>query len=402
MKKFTYEARDKSTNKIVKSIVQAESEHSAAKLLIEQGYTPLDIRPEDDGGNIITKITGRITTKDKIILLRQLSTLIGAGLPLSQSLRTVAEQTQNKRLQEVVQEIIADVEGGKSLSSSFAKHPDVFDKIVLALVAAGEASGTLDEALKRVATQKEKDAAMMSKIRGAMIYPAIVLVVIIGVMLFMLLTVVPQVENIYDDMNKTLPFLTSILITAANFIINYWWLVLLLLGIAGYFFRQYLRTENGIKAMDTFKLNVPLFKGMFRKLYMARFTRTGQTLLATGVAMLDMLRISADGVNNVIVGAGIDRAAEKVKGGKALSKSLEKEEYILPMVPQMISIGEQSGKIDEMMGKTAQVYEDELDEEIRAISTAIEPVLMVVMALFAGGMVIAILFPIYSLVGGIQ
>lgn len=402
MKKFTYEARDQSTNKVVKSIVQAETEHSAAKLLIEQGYMPLEIKPENDTNNLIARITNRITTKDRIIFLRQLSTLIGAGLPLAQSLRTVADQTQNKRMQEVVQEIIADVEGGKSLSKSLGKHSDVFDKIVLALVEAGEASGTLDEALKRIATQKEKDAAMMNKIRGAMVYPAIVLVVIVGVMLFMLLTVVPQVKTLYEDMNKQLPFLTQIMTSTADFILSFWWLILILLGIGGYFLNQFLRTDKGVRAMDNFKLNVPLFKGMFRKLYMARFTRTGQTLLSTGVAMLDMLRISAEGVNNVIIADGIDRAAEKVKGGKALSSSLVKEDYILPMVPNMIKIGEQSGKIDEMMGKTAQVYEDELDEEIKAISTAIEPILMVVLAVFAGGMVGAILFPIYSLVGGIQ
>lgn len=183
--------------------------------------------------------------------------------------------------------------------------------------------------------------------------------------------------------------------------ISFWWLVLIVLVVGGYFLRQYLKTEAGIKSMDTFKLNVPVFKGMFRKLYMARFTRTGQTLLSTGVAMLDMLRISAESVNNVVVSKSIDRAAEKVKGGKALSVALEPEEYILPMVPQMIKIGEQSGKIDDMMGKTAQIYEDELDEEIKAISTAIEPILMVVLAIVAGGMVGAILFPIYSLVSGI-
>lgn len=402
MKKFTYQARDKSNNEAVSSMVQAESESSAAKLLIEQGLMPLEIKEINEDGSFLAKLTNRITTKDKIVFLRQLSTLIGAGLPLAQSLHTVLEQTQNKKMQGIVEEVIGEVEGGHTLSDAFGKHPEVFDKIVLALVTAGEASGTLDEALKRVAAQKEKDAAMMSKIRGAMIYPAIVLLVILGVMIFMLLTVVPQVAKLYDDMHKTLPFLTMIMINTANFLINFWWLMLLLIGIGGYFLNQYLHTEGGIKVKDTFKLNVPLFSGMFRKLYMARFTRTGQTLLATGVAMLDMLRISSESVNNVIISASIDRAAEKVKGGKALSASLKPEEYILIMVPQMIKIGEQSGKIDEMMGKTAQVYEDELDEEIRSISTAIEPILMVVLAVFAGGMVGAILFPIYSLVGGIH
>lgn len=402
MKKYNYEARDSASNKIVKSVVQAESENAAAKLLTTQGFVPLKIELQDDKTGFFAKLSGRITTKDKVVLTRQLATLIGAGLPLSQSLRTVQEQTTNKRMQEIVQEIISDVEGGKSLSDSFAKHPEAFNKVYVALVAAGETSGTMDESLKRLAAQQEKDAAMMSKIRGAMMYPSIVLAVIILVVGFMLFTVVPQVEGLYRDLNKGLPFITLIMINVANFFIHFWWLALLIMIIGGYFLVQYLKTEQGIRTKDTFKLNVPLFKGMFRKMYMARFSRTGQVLLSTGVPMLDMLRISSDAVNNVIISEGIIRAADKVKGGKALSASLSNEEYFLTMVPQMIKIGEQSGKIDDMMGKTAQVYEDELDEEIRALSTAIEPVLMVFLALVAGTMVAAILFPIYSLVGNIN
>lgn len=402
MRKFNYQARDGSTNKIVKATVQAESENSAAKLLIAQGFTPLDIKEVDEDGNFLGRLTGRITTKDKIVFTRQLATLIGAGLPLSQSMRTVLEQTANKRLQAVVEDIVTSIEGGKSLTDSFAKHPEVFDKVFLALIAAGEASGTLDESLRRLAAQQEKDAAMMSKIKGALTYPIIVLVVIFGVMAFMFFTVVPQVEKLYVDMKKTLPFLTQAMVSTADFILHFWWLVAIVLGAAIYFFLQYLRTDNGIKFKDTLKLNMPLFGTMFKKLYMARLARTGQTLLSTGVAMLDMLRITSDAVNNSIISESINRAAEKVKGGKALSTALQTEEYILPLVPQMIKIGEQSGKIDEMMGKTAQVYEDELDEEIKTISTAIEPILMVVLAVVAGGMVGAILLPIYSLVNGIN
>lgn len=401
MKKFTYQARDKASNETIASMVQADSETSAAKVLIEQGLMPLDIKEINEDGSFFSRFSNRIKTKDKVVLLRQISTLISAGLPLSQSLHTVLDQTPNKKMQEIVEEVIAEVEGGHTLSDSLGKHPEVFDKVVLALVAAGEASGTLDDALKRVAEQKEKDAAIMSKVRGAMVYPAIVLLVILGVMIFMLIAVVPQVDKLYKDMNKTLPMLTQIMIATASFIINYWWAVIIALVVGGYFLGQYLKTENGIRTKDSLKLNLPLFSGMFRKLYMARFTRTGQTLLATGVAMLDMMRISSESVNNTIIGRSIDRAAEKVKGGKALSAALKPEDYILPMVSQMIKIGEQSGKIDEMMGKTAQVYEDELDAEIKAISTAIEPVLMVFLAVFAMGMVGAILFPIYSLVGGV-
>lgn len=402
MKKYFYEVRDAASNKIVKSTVQAESETAAAKLLTAQGLIPLKIELADDRENFLKRLTGRITTKDKIIFTRQLATLIGAGLPLAQSMRTVLEQTQNKRMQDVVQDVITDIEGGKALSDSFAKHPEVFDKVFISLMAAGEASGTLDDALKRIAAQQEKDAAMMSKIKSALTYPIIVLVVIIAVIAFMLIMVVPQVENLYGDLGKELPLLTKIMVNTANFFVQFWWLLLMLIVIGGYFLSQYLKTEQGIRNKDTFKLNVPLFNGMFRKLYMARFARTGQTLLSTGVAMLDMLHITSQSVNNVVMSDIINRAADKVKGGKALSASLKNEEYILEMVPQMIKIGEQSGKIDEMMGKTAQIYEDELDEEIKTISTAIEPVLMVVLAIVAGGMVGAILFPIYSLVNGVN
>ena len=215
-------------------------------------------------------------------------------------------------------------------------------------------------------------------------------------------TVVPQVEKLYKDLKQTLPFITQVMVGGANILIHFWWLIIIVVGIGTYFLLQYLKTDSGIKTKDTFKLNVPVFGQMFRKLYMARFARTGQTLLNTGVSMLDMLNLTAKAVNNTVIGNSILRAADKVKGGKALSDALQPEDYILSLVPQMIKIGEQSGRIDEMMGKVAKVYEDELDEQIKTISTAIEPVLMVVLAVVAGSMVAAILLPIYSLVNGIH
>lgn len=402
MKKYAYEARDSASHKIIKSTVQAESENAAARLLTAQGFVPLNIELEDEQRGLFGRLSGRITLKDKVVFTRQLATLIGAGLPLAQSMRTVLEQTANKKMQQIVQDIIADIEGGRQLSDSFAKHPEVFDNVFIALVTAGEASGTLDEALKRIAAQQEKDAAMLRKIKGALTYPVIVLGVIILVVGFMLLTVVPQVKNLYKDMGRELPFLTQLMVSVADFFMTFWWLTIAGLGIGLYFFLQYLKTDAGIRKKDLFKLNAPLFKGMFRKLYMARLARTGQTLLSTGVAMLDMLHITARAVNNVVIRDSIERAADRVKGGKALSDSLRREEYILLMVPQMIKIGEQSGKIDEMLGKCAQVYEDELDEEIKAIATAIEPVLMVFLAVVAGGMVGAVLLPIYGLVNGVN
>ncbi|USN96454.1 MAG: type II secretion system F family protein [Candidatus Nomurabacteria bacterium] len=398
MRKFNYEARDNTTDKVVKAIVQAETEHEAAKLLVAQGFTPLNIKEVNAEESFFARFTNRITTKDRVVFTRQLSTLITAGLPLSQSLRTLVDQTANSRLRNVIQEVIASVEGGHTLHDSFSKHPDVFDRLFLSLVAAGEASGTLDEALQRIAMQQEKDAVIVGRIRGAMTYPLIVLVVILAVMVFMLFTVVPQVQKLYHDLHQSLPLITQIIVALSQFSTQYWWLVVFVVAIIAYMVYQYFRTEGGQRMLDEIKLNTPIIKGLFQRLYMARFNRTGQTLLDTGVNMLDMLAIASEAVNNSVISDEIDNAAEKVKGGKDLSSSLLPERHVPELVSQMINIGEKSGRIDEMMGKTAKIYEDELDDEIGSISTAIEPVLMVVLAVVAGGMVAAILLPIYSLV----
>lgn len=403
MRKFNYVAKDgRAANKTVKAVVQAETEQEAAKLLIAQGLKPVSIVEIETGGGFFERFSNRITTKDKVVFTRQLSTLIGAGLPLAQSLHTLVDQTRNKQLQSIIQDIIVSVEGGRTLHDSFAKYPKVFDQLFLALVAAGEASGTLDEALQHIATQQEKDAEVMSRIRGAMTYPVIVLFVIVGVMVFMLLTVVPQVEKLYKDLHQTLPFITEVIVTLSRFISQYWWAILLTIGVVIYIAIQYLRTEAGQRTFDTLKLRTPVVRGLFSKLYMARFNRTGETLLKTGVSMLDTLSIAGEAIGNTIIADEIGRSAEKVKGGKELSVALGNEVDIPKLVPQMISIGEKSGRIDEMMGKAAKIYEDELDEEIRAISTSIEPILMVVLAVVAGGMVAAILLPIYSLVNTIN
>lgn len=398
---FEYQARDTTTNKLVHSTVQAESERAAAKLLMAQGIVPLQITEQTRKTSLFSRITNRVTAKDRIIFTRQLSTLINAGLPLSQSLRTLAEQTQSKRLIAIINDIIGAVEGGSSLSEAFNKHPEVFNDVYIALIAAGEVSGTLDESLERIASQQEKDAELISKVRGAMVYPVIVLVVIIGVVAFMLFTIMPQIQRLYQDLHRDLPLVTAILVGMSQFALRFWWLMILLMIAGVYFLKRYIETDTGRRQFDLFKIKVPIFGGLFRKLYMARFTRTGQTLMASGVPMLEMLRISAKAVNNVPISDSITRASEKVKGGKALSAALKNEPLILSLVPQMISIGEQSGGIDKMMGKAASYFENELDTAVRSISTAIEPVLMVFLAMIAGLMILAILLPIYGLIGNL-
>lgn len=399
MRRFNYKAKDRKTGRIVSGSVQAESEQAAGRILIDQGYVPQKVAEEGEG--FFARFNQKVTTKERITFTRQFATLIAAGLPLSNSLQMIAEQTENKATRTMVEDILAQVEAGKSLHDAFAKHPEVFNRVYLSLIAAGEASGTLDVSLQRLAAQQEKDANMISKIRGAMTYPAIVLAVIIVVIIFLMVQVVPQVENLYRDLGEPLPGLTQFMVNVSNFVVHFWWLILVMVGIFVWVFLQFKRTEMGIRWMAKFKLNVPIFKGLFLRLYNARFARTAQMLLSAGVPMLEAMKIAGEAINNVILEQQIAEATTMVRSGKPLSVSLKGREYILPLIPQMIATGEQSGKIDEMLGKAAQVYEDELDERLAAISTMIEPILMVLLALVAGGIVAAILFPIYSLVSKI-
>ncbi len=396
---FKYEARDKATGKKVAAQVEADSVQSAAKVLKQQGLTPLEITPVTGDSGILGQIKGRVKTKDKVLFSRQLSTLINAGLPLVQSLRNVSAQTQNKNLQLIISKIITDVEAGSSFSAALAKHPKVFNEVFVNLVAAGEASGTLDKALERIANQQEKDAEIASKIRGAMVYPAVVVVVMVAVVGFMVVTVLPQVELIYKSLPNThLPFLTVWLLALSHFVTKYWWLVLILLVLAIFLTTKWARSLGGKEAIDKAKMKAPLFGPLFMKVYMARFARTGTTLVSSGVPLIQMLDIVAKSIANVHVERSINKAIEKVKGGKSLSDSLKGDPNFLTLVPDMIHIGEESGSLEDMLEKTADYYEKEVDNQIKTISTIIEPVLMILLGIVAFTIVAAVLLPIYGLV----
>ena len=399
MRRFDYKAKDKATGKTIKGNIQAENEQTAGRLLIDQGYIPISVVEE---GTTLFGGKGRVTAKDRITFTRQLSTLIGAGLPIATSMRTVAEQTQSKAMKAIVEEILVNIESGKTLFDSFSQYPDIFNGVYTSLIRAGEVSGTLDLALKRLADQEEKDASMMSKIKGALVYPGIILVVIIAVLAFMMIAVVPQVRDLYEDMGEELPELTQFLVNVTDFFANFWWLVLIIVVgavVGSYLFIK--RTPTGRKTMDSIKIHVPVFGGLFKKLYVSRFARTAEMMLATGVPMLDSIKIAINATSNVIIEEEFSKSLEIIKGGKALSESLKDRKYMLPLVPQMASIGEESGKIDEMLGKAAGVYENELDEQINNISTMIEPILMVAMAGIIGVVLGGTLLPIYSLVNSV-
>jgi len=395
---YNYTARNANSGQLIKSTVEAENEQSASKLIRAQGLSPLTITRSKSGQSSFLKFLNRVRAKDKVLFARQLSTLINAGLPLIQAIRTVEEQTSSKPLKIILADIVTTIESGQSFAKAISKYPETFNPVFQNLVAAGETSGTLDKSLERIALQQEKDADIVSKLRGAMVYPIIVLLVMIALVVFMLVKVLPQVQILYVSFpGATLPIETKALLAVSNFVTSYWYIVsvivvALIVGIS-----YWRKTKSGRSIIDQSKLVTPGIKTLFEKLYMARFTRTASTLVAAGVPLLQVMDICAKSVINVHVARSINLAAEKVKGGKSLGDALANEPFILSLVPSMIKIGEKSGSMEDMLDKTANYYENEVDQFIKNISTIIEPVMMVLLGIIALIIVAAVLLPIYSL-----
>jgi type IV pilus assembly protein PilC len=401
---YNYRARNSATGQAVKGTIQADSEGAAAKLIRDQGLTPTDIYLGSKGlGALSGNLRNHVKSRDRVLFSRQLSTLINAGLPLLQALRSVNEQTTSKPLKVIQSEVTSSLEGGGTLSAALAKHPRVFNQVYVSMVAAGETSGTLDKALDRLAIQQEKDADLVSKVRGAMTYPIVVVLVMVAVVGFMIVKVLPQVKNIYAGFkNVQLPLITRILLAISDFTIKYWWLVLIVFGLMIFFGTRYARTGAGKEFVDKFKMRAPPFGQLFMKMYMSRFSRTGATLISSGVPLLQMLEITANAVNNVHIQRSVMVASDKVRGGKSLADALAGDPNFLPLVPNMLKIGEQSGSMEEMLNKAADYYEKEVDNQIAAISSIIEPVMMVLLGIVAFIIVAAVLLPIYGLAGNSQ
>lgn len=396
MLSYTYVARNSTTGEKIKAQVQADTEAAAVKLIRAQGLSPISLKVEKAA---TMRRFSRVKTKDKVLFSRQLSTLINAGLPLVQSLRSVANQTTNKPLKVVINEVISSVEAGSSFSAALDKHPRVFNRVFVSLIAASETSGTLDSGLVRLADQQEKDADIVSKVRGALIYPFIVLLVMLAVVGFMIVKVLPQVEGIYSSLKGAqLPLVTRILLAVSHFITDDYIIVLIILGLMVFFGSRAARTLTGKSVIDKLKMKAWPVGPLFMKMYMARFARTATTLVGAGVPLIQVLEITSDAVDNVHISKSIRNAIEKVKGGKALSDSIAADNNFLELVPNMLRIGEQSGSMEVMLDKVAGYFEKEVDNQIKAISTIIEPVMMVIMGIMAITIVAAILLPIYGLV----
>lgn len=398
---YKYKAKNKTTGKMVEANVDAQSIQDASSIIKGLELIPISIETLNKESVLnIRNFSKRIKAKEKVMFARQLSTLMNAGLPLAQSLRNIEDQTKNKNFKVIIVDIIASIEAGQSLSQSMEKFPKVFNKVTVNLVAAGEASGTMDASLERIANQLEKESDITSKIRGAMIYPIVVILVMIAVLVFMLVKVVPQIKILYTSFPGTsLPIETRVLLDISNNIIRNWWIIILVGGLLIVFLARWIRTKSGTRFIDSLKLNMPPFKNLFRMIYMARFSRTAATLMGAGVPLLSVLDVVSESVDNYQISQSIKKAAEKVKGGKSLGDILSNDPNFLPLVPSMIKIGEKSGSIEAMLNKSADYYEKEVDIIISSISTIIEPVMIVLLGIVAMIIVAAILLPIYSLAG---
>jgi type IV pilus assembly protein PilC len=397
---YIYTAKDKQTGESRKGKISADSKNAAAGILNEKQLYPIKIELASDAEPIWKKTAfgSGVKTKDRVIFTRQLSTLVKAGLPITQALNTAIEQVNNTKFKGILQKIATSVEGGQSLSSSFAQYPQLFNHIFISLVDAGEQSGTLDESLLRLADQQEKQQQISGKVRGALVYPSIVFAVIIGVVIFMVTTVLPQVGTLYKELGQKLPIITSGLLAVSNAIIRFWYLFILLIVAMVLGIRVGVKTPKGREIFDRLKLKAPILGPLFKKVYAARFTRTLSSLINSGVPLLRSLKIAGESVDNIVVQKVIDKAAEKVKTGESLSSALTGHDEIVQLVPQMINVGEESGSLGDMLEKVATFFEDEVDQTVKNVSAIIEPVMIVFLGVTVLFIVIAVLFPIYNLV----
>lgn len=406
MKEYYYTAKD-TAGKVVKAKVEAATPQDAAKLLMERQLFPIDIKEPGEAGlsarlSEFSQDVRRVSSKDRVIFTRQMATLIQAGLPLAKSLQIMVDQIDNVQLRKTVQGISNSVQGGNTLAKSMAEYPDIFNMIYISMVEAGELGGNLDDTMLRLADQEEKSQEIRSKVRSALTYPVVVLAVLIAVTVLMISLVIPQVANMYTELNQPLPLLTSILLAVSEFLRRFWYLAILLLVAAIFAVRLYIKTDKGREHFDHFKLNVPGVSLIVKKVYMARFTRTMSSLVNSGVSVLQALKITSTAINNIHLERAIKEVAVRVKAGDPISKPVSSNPVFLPLVGQMIEVGEQTGSLGDSMDKVANYFEAEVDEAMETISTLIEPATMVILGLMVAFLVGAVLLPIYGLVSNIR
>ncbi|OGC41939.1 pilus assembly protein PilC [candidate division WOR-3 bacterium RBG_13_43_14] len=361
--------------------------------------TSIKVKEEKKGFSLFGMRVGK---KNLSIFTRQFSTMLNAGLPLLSCLEILSKQTESGALKRVLAEVRGDVEGGLSLADALRRQPKVFDNLYVNMVESGETGGALDVILMRLATYLEKSAALARKIRGAMIYPAIISTVAVGAIAIMLLFVIPIFAQMFKGVGAELPAMTK-LVMAMSDILKIWAVPLVIIVIAGYTaITRWHKTESGARALDPIILKAPVFGDLIKKQSIARFSRTLSTLLSSGVPIIDALEITARSAGNWVVEDAILKARTSIKGGENIADPLSKSPVFPPMVTQMIAIGEASGGLDDMLAKVADFYDDEVDQAVENLTAALEPVIMVFLGGIVGFLVISMYLPIFQLAGTIQ
>jgi type IV pilus assembly protein PilC len=341
---------------------------------------------------------GGIKTKDLAIFTRQFATMINAGLPLVQCLDTLSKQTSKPAFREIISKVMKDVEGGGTLAESLAKHKNAFQDLYVHMVAAGEAGGILDVILLRLATFLEKMDALKRKVKTAMTYPTVVMTVAIGATIFMLIFIIPTFAKMFKDFGGVLPLPTRIVLGCSDFLRTQWWLLVGTIVGTVVAFKRYAATEKGRLKIDGILLNMPAIGDILRKASVARFTRTLGTLISSGVPILEGLNITAKTAGNMVVHNAVLATRASISEGETIAEPLRKSGVFPPMVVQMIAIGEETGALDEMLNKIADFYEDEVDSAVEALTSIIEPIMIVFMGGVVGAMVVAMYLPIFKMV----
>lgn len=392
---FKYKARDKE-NEEIGGKLEANSEKQAAETLRSKGYLITELVKDERiglfGGNKLKK-----PKEDELVdFTRQLSTMINSGLTLIDALRILKNQSSTT-MGPVIEKILTDVEAGKSLSQALEATEGIFSSVYIALVKVGESAGLLDDILKKLAESMESEREFRSKTKGALVYPAIVVVGMIVVVIIMMIFVIPKMTDMYTDMGIELPTMTKVLIGVSTFMARYWYLLFAMVGAIVALFRKWATTELGGMIVEQVTFKIPVWGKLKEDVIMAKFARTMGLLVASGISVLEALRIVGDTLGSRIYKGGVDRVMGRVEKGVSLAESMSLIEEFPPILPQMVSVGEQTGKVDDVLTRLAIYYEAESANKIKTLTTAIEPLIMVIMGVGVGFLVAAVILPIYNL-----
>lgn len=399
MAQFSYRATDKE-GKPRTGNIEASSESAARASLTRLGMKPISVHKASKGGDIMAILNkgGRVKPKDLVIFTRQLATMINAGVPLVRSLATMQEQTENQVFKKQLISITKDVESGTAFADALEKHKDTFNPIYINMIRAGEAGGILDEILKRLALQQEKDAAIRAKFKSAMTYPLVLIFITVVVFIILMTAVVPKVGTIIADLSSgELPTMTKIMMGISDFMLNFWYIHLAVVVVGAFILRRYLKTKAGREARDQLLLKLPGIKVLVVKLAVARFSRIFASLMSAGVSVIESIEITAHAIGNAVIEKELLDAAKAVANGEQFSAPLSKSKVFPPIVSQMLAIGEETGQTDTVLVKVADFYEEEVDAAVEGLSSILEPILIVVMGGMVGLIAASVIGPISGL-----